>query len=43
MRKEGEELLGTQEERGVEANEKGGGGQGSCCLPLYLLSEVLGG
>lgn len=36
MRKEGEELLGTQEERGVEANEKGGGGAGVMLPPPVL-------
>ncbi len=42
MRKEGQEPEGMKEERGVQSNEEGGE-QGSCCLPLYLLSEVQGG
>lgn len=48
-RKEGRELKGAKEES--ESNEEGRGGvcgggggeQGSCCLPLYSLSEVQGG
>lgn len=41
MRKEGQELVGMKE-RGLQSNEEGGE-PGSCCLPLYLLSEVQGG
>lgn len=42
MRKEGHELVGMKERTEGQSSE-GGGGQGSCCLPLYLLSEVRGG
>lgn len=41
MRKEGHELVGMKER--TEGQTNGGGEQGSCCLPLYLLSEVHGG
>lgn len=44
MKEEGQELEGMREERrAVKWGRGGGGEQGSCCLPLYLLSEVQGG
>lgn len=43
MRKEGHELVGMKERTEGQSSEGGGCEQGSCCLPLYLLSEVHGG